>query len=234
MFQVYQIENTVNNKYYIGLHKGDIYSDYYYGSGKVIRQSVNKYGRKKFNREVISTFKKKELAKWFEKCIVGEDVVNDNMSYNLVLGSGGYVAGEDHPYFGKKLPKRSEEHRRKLGEANRGENNYFYGKKRPKHSKRMSGENNPMKRKEVREQFKGEGNPMYGTVCHWRGKKRPEHAKKMSKAIIQMDLEGNKIKEWDSIKSAAEHFGISTPSICICLAGRSKTSAGYKWKYKTN
>ena len=234
MFQVYQIENTVNNKYYIGLHKGNIYSDYYYGSGKVIRQAVNKYGRKKFNREVISTFENKELAKWFEKCIVGYGVVNDRMSYNLVLGSGGYVSGEDHPYFGIKRPKRSKEWIKKLSEANSGENHCFYGKKRPNHSKIMSGDNNPMKRPEVSRKLSGKGNGMYGVPSPMKGKKRPEHAKKLSKSIIQMDLDGNEIKEWGSIKSASEYFGVSTPSICICLSGRSKTSAGYKWKYKTD
>ena len=234
MFQVYQIENTVNNKYYIGLHKGDIYSDYYYGSGKVIKQAVNKYGRKKFNREVISTFKNKELAKWLERCIVGDGVVNDKMSYNLVLGSGGYVAGEDHPYFGTKRPPRSKEWLKKISEANSGERHCFYGKKRPKHSKRMSGDNNPMKRKEVSKKLSGEGNGMYGVPSPMKGRKRPEHSKLLSKEVLQFDLNGFLLKEYPSITIASIENGISTASISYCCSGKTKKACGYKWKYKTN
>jgi group I intron endonuclease len=231
MYQVYQIENTVNNKYYIGLHKGDIYSDYYYGSGKLIKQAVNKYGRGKFTRQVIATFENKDLAKWFERCIIGDSLVNDNMCYNLVLGSGGYVAGEDHPHFGTKKIF-TKEHRINLSIANKGEKNPFYGKKRPNHSRLMMGENNPMKRPEVSKKLTGKGNGMYGVPSPMTGKKRPEHSKLLSKEVLKLDLDGNVLEVYPSITVAAKENRISSASISYCCSGKYENSCGYKWKFK--
>lgn len=48
--------------------------------------------------------------------------------------------------------------------------------------------------------------------------------------IIQLDLEGNYIKEWESTSKA--HKELNLTSILNCLKGRTKTAGGYKWKYK--
>ena len=50
------------------------------------------------------------------------------------------------------------------------------------------------------------------------------------KSILQYDLKGNFIKEWNSIKKAKETYKNS--DIQRCCAGLSKTSAGFVWKYK--
>ena len=49
--------------------------------------------------------------------------------------------------------------------------------------------------------------------------------------IVQMDLEGNDIRIWDSIAQAANYFGVKRTTICGCCAGRQHTSCGYKWRY---
>jgi group I intron endonuclease len=232
MFQVYQIENTVNNMYYVGLHNGDIYFDNYYGSGKLITRAVKKHGKEIFDRQVIATFTNKELAKWFEKCLVGISVAEDPMSYNLVAGSGGYTAGEDHPMFGTKRPPRSSEWKKKISLSQTGSKHHLYGKKRPKHSKLMSGDSNPMKRPEVRKKLSGKGNGMYGVPSPMKGKKRPEHSKLLSKEVIKLDLNGNLIQVYPSITIAAKEHNISTASLSYCCSGKTKTSAGFKWKFK--
>ncbi len=54
-----------------------------------------------------------------------------------------------------------------------------------------------------------------------------------SKPILQCDKKGNVIKEWKNAKEATESLGLkSYSSICNCLKGHSKASAGYIWKYK--
>jgi len=53
-----------------------------------------------------------------------------------------------------------------------------------------------------------------------------------NKQILQYSKSGEFIKEWDSIKSASSHMGVTTVAIICCLTGKSKTSAGYKWQYK--
>lgn len=40
------------------------------------------------------------------------------------------------------------------------------------------------------------------------------------------------IKEFDSVTEASYHVGVKQGTLSGCLTGRSKTSGGYKWKYK--
>jgi len=70
-----------------------------------------------------------------------------------------------------------------------------------------------------------------------KGKKMSESSKrKMSKAkkspIIQMDLDGNFIKEWDGIIDAARYFNGTSTNIIRCCKGKFKQAFGYKWEYK--
>ena len=54
-----------------------------------------------------------------------------------------------------------------------------------------------------------------------------------AKKINQYDLQGNFIKTWDTIKSAAISLnnGKYTSSISLCLSGKSKTAFGFIWRY---
>lgn len=62
--------------------------------------------------------------------------------------------------------------------------------------------------------------------------------KTVSKNIIQLDLEGNTIKEWVSFYEAAEHINIegkkesTIKNIHACCNNKRKTAYGYVWKYK--
>ena len=50
--------------------------------------------------------------------------------------------------------------------------------------------------------------------------------------IIQFDIEGNRLNEFNSCKEAAEYIGISLVSICKCCNGHSNTAKGFVWKYE--
>lgn len=52
-----------------------------------------------------------------------------------------------------------------------------------------------------------------------------------SKKVIQMDLEGNEIKLWNSMEEAAKYIGICRSGISECCSGKHKTAGGFKWKY---
>ena len=58
--------------------------------------------------------------------------------------------------------------------------------------------------------------------------------KKNSKKILQYDLNGNLIKEWNSIREAYYNTKISRMGISRCCMGKPHriTAGGYKWKYK--
>ncbi len=53
------------------------------------------------------------------------------------------------------------------------------------------------------------------------------------KTIVQMDLNGNELREFSSIKEAMQFVG-GFPNIGACCKGKLKheTAGGYKWKYK--
>lgn len=96
-----------------------------------------------------------------------------------------------------------------------GEKNYFYGKK-------------------------GKLSPMFGKfkeLHHNYGKKQNKTwidnaANTRKKKVIQMDLQENFIKEWDSVKEAGETLNIPKSNISNCCNNKRKTACNFKWKYK--
>ena len=49
---IYQTTNLINNKRYIGYHSTDNLDDGYLGSGKILKQSIEKNGVDNFKREI--------------------------------------------------------------------------------------------------------------------------------------------------------------------------------------
>lgn len=73
---------------------------------------------------------------------------------------------------------------------------------------------------------KGKDSPLFG--------KAPSENTLLAhrKIILQFNLDGEFIKEFNSIKEASEEIGISKSAIVHCLKGKTKKAGGYKWKYK--
>ena len=76
-------------------------------------------------------------------------------------------------------------------------------------------------------------------------KKSPIHSSNIKKAVtktnknkrkpvMQYDLEGNFIKEWEYIRQASNYLNISPSGISNNLLGRYKHAGNYIWKYKNN
>ena len=57
-----------------------------------------------------------------------------------------------------------------------------------------------------------------------------EHIKKISRHILQYDLDGNFIREWDTAKEAMEQM--NAPKVREVCSGARKSSGGYIWKWK--
>ena len=51
-----------------------------------------------------------------------------------------------------------------------------------------------------------------------------------SKKVIQYDLDGNIVKEWNSMADAKRN-GFSSSCICRCCQGKTKTYLNFVWKY---
>jgi group I intron endonuclease len=55
---------------------------------------------------------------------------------------------------------------------------------------------------------------------------------KCKKSVIQLTINGEFVKEFESIKEASAHIGINANNLSRCLNGKTKTCKGYKWIYK--
>ena len=53
-----------------------------------------------------------------------------------------------------------------------------------------------------------------------------------NKPVIQFDLDGNVIKEWEKILDIETELGFCNTGITACCKGKQKTSYGFKWKYR--
>jgi hypothetical protein len=84
---------------------------------------------------------------------------------------------------------------------------------------------------------KGRVSPMKGKIhtSESKEKARLNNIGKNNKTVLQFDLNGNFIKEWESQTTAAQFLGKKTgAAIGECAKGKRPTIYGYKWKYKEN
>lgn len=75
----------------------------------------------------------------------------------------------------------------------------------------------------------GINHPLYGK--HHTEKTKDKLSEHFSKPVLQFDLDGNFIREWESIKQAQETLKIGNISNA-CRKNKNKTSGGFIWKYK--
>ena len=91
---VYKTVNTLNGKYYYGVHtQSSDKFDGYLGSGKILQEAIKKYGRESFVRETIQKFNTLEEAYDLEAKIVSLEKVLDPNCYNVQIGGLGGAKG---------------------------------------------------------------------------------------------------------------------------------------------
>ena len=72
-------------------------------------------------------------------------------------------------------------------------------------------------------------NSNYGTAIQRTSQKRING--KCSKKVYQYTLDGQFVREWESIQECGRN-GFNVACICMCCKGKQKTYKGYIWKYK--
>lgn len=93
---IYKIVCKINEKYYIGMHSTSNLEDGYFGSGKVLKRSLNKYGKENHTFEILEYIKDRSSLKLREKELVNDSLLSDPMCMNLQIGGGGGFSGEEH------------------------------------------------------------------------------------------------------------------------------------------
>ena len=86
---IYKTTNLINKKYYIGMHSTDNLDDGYIGSGKRLWNSINYHGKENFKVEILEYYKNRKALRERETEIVNEELINDGLCMNLVIGGGG-------------------------------------------------------------------------------------------------------------------------------------------------
>lgn len=143
---IYKTTNTINDKFYIGMHSTSNLEDGYIGSGKYLWNAIRKYGRENFLFEILEWYDDKESLKNREIELVNEDLLLEPKCMNIRLGGGGIQKGSKLSEETKlKISRnsgshrqevrdkisnsckgkagkyvKSEEHKRKLADANTG------------------------------------------------------------------------------------------------------------------
>lgn len=163
-YTIYKVTNKINNKFYIGMHQTENLNDAYMGSGKLIRQAIQKYGVVNFTKEILHIFDNEEDMKNKEK----ELVIISEKSYNLCEGGKGGFSYLNRS--GKALRTGailSEETKKKISKSKKGS-------KLSDEQKQWISENNPMKNEEAKRKM----------IASLTGKpKSEEHKKKISESL---------------------------------------------------
>ena len=129
---IYRTVNKVNNKWYIG--KDENNNDRYLGSGKILKQAIDKYGRDNFVKETLAVATSRAELCLLEKIYIERyDACGSVDSYNIAEdGNGGNtLAGATSDIlisFSKKLsrrwseysPEKQNEIATKISNANKG------------------------------------------------------------------------------------------------------------------
>lgn len=141
-----------------------------------------------------------------------------------------YPRGEKHWQYGK---HHSDETKQKMSINKKttqfGVNNPMYGKHHSDETKKKLSISSKLNTKPR----SGCDHPMYGKRHTVESKQKMSDSTKKV-VVLQFDLNMNFIKEWDSIRSAADQLHHSPSHIGNCCRGRKpyKTAGGFIWKYK--
>ena len=136
---IYKTTNLINGKIYIGQHKAETYDNSYYGSGKILKLAIKKYGIENFSNIVLAYCDSKEELDRLEKQLIKQyDSRNPDIGYNIAFGGEGgdlvtCLSKEDYKQFcatisklnhlgivGNKGKELSIEHKKKIGQVNKG------------------------------------------------------------------------------------------------------------------
>ena len=170
---VYKITCKITGEFYFG-SSFRAKSDYYWGSGRRIKERILKYGKENFVKEIIGEFDdrveaNKKENQYIEKFRHDEKCLNKRLEHQFGTYGKDSRAKLSAAHLGKTL---SEEHRAKIGAAKCGEKSPWYGKTfSEEHRAKLSASHrgktfSEETRAKLSVANRGDKNPMYGK--HWR------------------------------------------------------------------
>lgn len=124
---IYKTTNLINGKFYIGKHSTTDLNDSYLGSGLLLQEAIEKYGRENFSREILEFCSDYSDLNRTEKQYITSNLISLEECYNIALGGQGgnlgYVVNEK---IGRSMSyvlrgsKKSKEHKENLRKSLEG------------------------------------------------------------------------------------------------------------------
>jgi group I intron endonuclease len=222
--RIYKITNQVNGKFYVGKTMKSLSTRFYNhsyasktGSTTYFHKAIQKYGEDSFIIEELdrcdSDILGKKEIEWISKL---------KPEYNQTLGGDGGILGYSHTEETKELL--SSKRKGKF----LGEENSFYNQTHTEEQK-----------KNWSKMRKGQPSP-----CGFSGKSHKEESKSKTSQtlknnpnvkrtkVFQYDIEGNFLREFQSISDAAKFVGTTPSNIKYTCEGKFNHCKGYKWSYE--
>jgi len=228
---IYKTTNLINNKIYIGKRiftKEKFFKNKYYGSGKLLKDAIRKYGLENFDREVLEEVENELLDQreiyWIEKY----NANNKEIGYNLTKGG--------NSKYGRKIGAMSDETKEKISKS---VSKYLNDNGHPFQNKNHKAET----KEKIREKLKGRKLPKKQVDNFIKSRiglkynKPPKPLKikiDQSIKVKQLTLEGEFIKEWNSMMEASNSLNIDRTGISRACKGIYKQCGGYKWVINNN
>ena len=225
---IYKTTNLINNKIYIGKRiftPDKFFRNKYYGSGKLLKNAINKYGLDNFKRDILEEVDNELLEEreiyWIK--MYGSN--NLEIGYNLTIGG--------NSKYGRKIGNMSDETKKKISES---VSKYLKENGHPFKDKNHSEET----KQKIKNKLKGRKLPNERIINAAKGHiglkyNKPPKIKKekidQRKKIRQLSMDGNFIKEYSSIDEAAKLLNINRSGISRACGGLYKQCGGYKWCY---
>lgn len=205
---------TPSGKSYIGITSKEPSKRWKEGQGyktQVFYRAIEKYGWESIQHEILADGLTEEEAKKIERFYIQSFMTTDSKyGYNVSIGGEGVMTGRKH----------SDQAKQKMSVAHKQIPSWWIGKK-------LSEEH----RKHLSESHMG------SVQSEETKRKRAEKLKghkvnidSLVKAVVQMDLDGNVIQEFESITDAFQKTG--TRHITEVCRGERKQANGFKWKYR--
>lgn len=101
-YLIYRITNTVNGKFYIGMHKTSDIDDGYMGSGRILHAAYKKHGKHNFKKDILFIFDNMSDMVSKEIELVTEELVKSDICYNVRVGG---IGGFNKEYLDKVYTK---------------------------------------------------------------------------------------------------------------------------------
>jgi group I intron endonuclease len=243
---IYITTNLINGKQYIGKDEHNRIS--YLGSGVTLKLAIKKYGKENFRKEIIEYCINREHLKEREEYWLNKyDVSSNNNFYNRINTSAGPVHTIDSKRAISEKLKGCSPYKNKTKEeidiiSDKKHNSMKSGGSQ-KISDKLRGRLKSEETKQNMKVPKTKENSKKGIPLNKDTKQKISDrlkgrrnlwstGEKLRKGIIQLDMEGNIINEWISIKEAGINLNIDRAGISNALSGKQHTAGGFMWKLK--